>query len=42
MASTTSGDSGVTCGLNRATTSPVGDTRNFSKFHLMSPASPSA
>ena len=41
MASITSGASGSTMGLNRFTISPVGDTRNFSKFHWMSPASPS-
>ena len=42
MASITSGASGSTMGRNRCTISPVGDTRNFSKFHWMSPASPSA
>ncbi len=42
MASITSGASGSTIGRNRFTISPVGDTRNFSKFHWMSPASPSA
>jgi hypothetical protein len=28
------------CGRRRAITSPVGETRNFSKFHWMSPACP--
>ena len=31
-----------TIGRKRASTSPAGATRNFSKFHWMSPASPSA
>jgi hypothetical protein len=42
MASMTSAASGATIGRNRATTSPLGATRNFSKFHWMSPALPSA
>ena len=42
IASTTSGASGSVAGRNRATTLPSGLTRNFSKFHWMSPASPSA
>ena len=42
MAATSSGDSGSTCGRNRWTVSPPGETRNFSKFHMMSPATPSA
>ena len=42
MASITSGASGSTMGRKRWTISPVGETRNFSKFHWMSPASPSA
>ena len=37
IASTSSGASGVTIGENRAMMSPVGETRNFSKFHRMSP-----
>ena len=37
IASTSSGASGVTIGEKRAITSPVGDTRNFSKFQRMSP-----
>jgi len=41
-AATTSSASGGTGGWNRATTSPSGETRNFSKFHSMSPAGPSA
>ena len=41
MASTTSGASGSVIGRKRATTSPPGATRNFSKFHWMSPALPS-
>ncbi len=41
IASTTSGASGSTVGRNRFTISPPGDTRNFSKFHCTSPASPS-
>src|SRR5207302_10022831 len=42
MAETSSGDSGSTRGRKRPTTSPSGDTRNFSKFHWMSPALPPA
>ena len=42
MAATSSGSSGVTCGRNRASTVPSGPTRNFSKFHSTSPASPHA
>ena len=42
MAATRSGASGSTCGRKRPTTSPVGERRNFSKFHVMSPASPAA
>ena len=42
MAATSSGSSGVTCGRNRASTVPSGPTRNFSKFHSTSPASPPA
>src|SRR5215204_5317183 len=38
IASTTSFSSGLTLGLNRATTLPSLDTRNFSKFQVMSPA----
>jgi hypothetical protein len=38
----TSSLSGSVPGRKRATTSPSGATRNFSKFHCMSPASPSA
>lgn len=37
MAETTSGESGVIRGLNRASTVPSLPTRNFSKFHRMSP-----
>ncbi len=37
MASVTSVDSGSACGANRAATAPSGPTRNFSKFHRMSP-----
>ena len=37
MACTTSGDSGSVIGSKRATTLPSGPTRNFSKFHRMSP-----
>ena len=42
MAALTSGASGVVFGRNRATTVPAGSTRNFSKFHWMSPALPEA
>ena len=42
MAPTRTGSSGVTRGRNRRTTSPSGEMRNFSKFHWMSPLSPSA
>ena len=42
MASITSGASGSVRGRNLASTLPSGLTRNFSKFHWMSPASPSA
>ena len=38
----TSGASGSVRGRNRLTTSPPGASRNFSKFHCTSPASPSA
>ena len=38
MAATTSAASGSVRGRNRATTVPSGPTRNFSKFHWMSPA----
>ena len=41
MTATTSGESGVVRGRNRAATVPSGRRRNFSKFHWMSPASPS-
>ena len=41
MAATSSGASGSTPGRKRRMV-PSGDTRNFSKFHWMSPASPSA
>ena len=34
MAPTSAGSSGSTWGRNRPTTSPVGETRNFSKFHV--------
>jgi hypothetical protein len=37
---TTSSDSGVVWGRKRATILPSGETRNFSKFHWMSPALP--
>ena len=40
MTASTSGSSGVVRGRNRAATVPSGRTRNFSKFHWMSPASP--
>ena len=42
MAASTCGMSGVVRGRNRAATVPSGRTRNFSKFHWMSPASPFA
>ena len=42
MAETTSGASGSVRGRNRAMGLPSALTRNFSKFHWMSPASPSA
>ena len=42
MAERTAGSSGVVRGRNRAATVPSGRTRNFSKFHWMSPTSPSA
>ena len=42
MAEISSGASGSTIGRKRPTTSPSGETRNFSKFHWMSPALPSA
>ena len=42
MAASTSGSSGAVRGRNRAATVPSGRTRNFSKFHWMSPASPAA
>jgi hypothetical protein len=42
MTARTSGESGLVIGRNRAATVPSGRTRNFSKFHWMSPASPSA
>ena len=42
IAFTSAGSSGVVSGRNRRTTSPSRDTRNFSKFHWMSPASPSS
>ena len=42
MAASTSGESGSVRGRNRAATVPSGRTRNFSKFHWMSPASPPA
>jgi Protein involved in biosynthesis of mitomycin antibiotics/polyketide fumonisin len=42
MAETISVSSGSVIGRNRATTFPSGPTRNFSKFHWMSPASPAA
>ena len=37
MAATKAGASGSVCGQNRATTSPLGETSNFSKFHRTSP-----
>ena len=42
MADVTSAASGSTGGRKRSTTVPSGATRNFSKFHWMSPASPVA
>ena len=42
IASITSGDSGSIRGRNLASTWPAWLTRNFSKFHWMSPASPTA
>ena len=42
IASMTSGAWGSVIGPKRATTSPPGATRNFSKFHWMSPSRPSA
>jgi alpha-1,2-mannosyltransferase len=42
MTASTDGSSGSVLGRNRATTDPSGASRNFSKFHWMSPASPSA
>ena len=42
MTLVTSGASGCVPGLNLLTTEPSGATTNFSKFHWMSPASPSA
>ena len=42
MAATTPGSSGSVRGRNRAMGWPSGLSRNFSKFHWMSPASPSA
>ena len=36
--STNTGSPGSTSGENRFTICPEGDTRNFSKFHLMSPS----
>ena len=42
MAATTSPDSGSVRGRKRLATVPSGATRNFSKFHWMSPASPFA
>ncbi len=38
MALVTSGESGVVAGSKRAITWPLRLTRNFVKFHLMSPA----
>src|SRR4051812_37180648 len=40
--STSSGASGTTIGEKRASTLPSRPTRNFSKFHWMSPSRPSA
>jgi alpha-1,2-mannosyltransferase len=42
MTASTAGSSGVVIGRNRAATVPSGRRTNFSKFHWMSPASPSA
>src|SRR5205807_7073907 len=42
IAATTSSESGVVVGRKRATTPPSGATKNFSKFHSTSPASPTA
>ena len=42
MALTSSGSSGAVIGRKRWTISPSDETRNFSKFHWMSPALPSA
>src|SRR5215470_4961937 len=42
MEETSSGSSGSVIGRYRAMTFPSGPTRNFSKFHWMSPASPAA
>ena len=42
IAATSSADSGSTWGRKRATRCPPGATRNFSKFHFTSPASPPA
>ena len=42
MAEMTSSASGSTCGAKRAITFPSRSTRNFSKFHRMSPSTPSA
>ena len=42
MAVRTSGASGWVRGRKRATTEPSASTRNFSKFHCTSPASPAA
>ncbi len=42
MTASTSGESGSVRGRNLAATVPSGRTRNFSKFHWMSPVSPLA
>src|SRR5437588_7561635 len=42
IAATTSSARGGVWGRKRATTSPSGDTRNFSKFQRISPVCPSA
>jgi len=42
MAAMRAGSSGSVCGRNRPAILPSGATRNFSKFHWMSPAWPSA
>ena len=42
IAVSTAGSSGAVRGRNRAATVPSGRSRNFSKFHWMSPAEPSA